>query len=276
MKNILLLTDFSDTAQNAISYALDFFRNSECHFYILNVHKVGNYSTGNLMSAAPTSSVYSSLIENPKKKLLALQKEYEANYANESFKFETICDYDSFTVAVKQAISNFQVELIVMGTNGATGAKEVIFGSNTLNVIRDIDKPVLIIPNSFSYSTIKSVLFVSEKNELFIESKLKPLAFVIAKFKSAVQILTISANKEEAKTEKIARIHSFFKNETTSFHLMYEIAPDVAIDSFVQLNRVDLVAKMIKKQPFLKRLLKGSKTNQITYKTKVPLLIMHP
>ena len=69
MKNILLLTDFSKNAQNAIDYALQFFLGEDLNFYILNVHKSSSYTMGDLMTTSPGSSVYDSIIKNPKAKL---------------------------------------------------------------------------------------------------------------------------------------------------------------------------------------------------------------
>ncbi len=43
-KRILVPTDFSKPAWNALVYGLNLFRNTECHFYILNVFKTINDS----------------------------------------------------------------------------------------------------------------------------------------------------------------------------------------------------------------------------------------
>ena len=67
MKNILLPTDFSDNSKNAIQYAMEFFKNERCTFYILNVQKASSYTTDNLMVAPENTTIHQSVISDAKK-----------------------------------------------------------------------------------------------------------------------------------------------------------------------------------------------------------------
>ena len=58
MKNILLPSDFSKNSKNAIQYAIKFFENEECHFYILNIQKSSKYITANLGAGPQSDCVY--------------------------------------------------------------------------------------------------------------------------------------------------------------------------------------------------------------------------
>jgi len=278
MKNILLLTDFSENAQNAIEYALEFFKGGKYQFFLLNVHKVSNYTTGDLMASSSNASVYDSIIKNPKAALTKMKDVFLKKYSNEKYSFETVCDYDSFLSAVNQIINLKNIDLVVMGTNGATGAKEVIFGSNTLNVIRNVDCPVLIIPQDYEYIKPTTILFVTEYDEVFIEKSLKPLVHVISKFNANLDILALEKEKPISKLSKNKKneIITFFKDIKHGFYSIHNIPADIAINCFVQLKEVSLVAKIINKESFFKRLISGSTTDEITYNSTIPLLIMHP
>ena len=276
MKNILLLTDFSSNSNNALDYALKFFKGGEYHFFILNVQRTSNYTTGELWSATPSSSVYDSIIKNPKDKLAKMVAKFEKEFRNEAYTFDVICDYDTFISAVNQTVKLKSIDLIVMGTNGATGAKEVIFGSNTISVIRNVDRPVLVIPQKYKFSRPTRILFATEMDELFIEKSLIPLTYILSKYNAELEILTIGNEKStEQISDKKAKIDTYFKGTKHNFYTITDVAADIAIDSFVQINKVDLVAKIINKESFLKRLLSKSSMSELTYKTKVPLLIMH-
>ena len=166
MKNVLLLTDFSKNAQNAIKYGLSLLKGERLNFTILYVRKVSGYLTGDLMASRATSSVYDSLIKDPKGALQRMIKKLNDDFKDQLYSFESICDHDSFINSVEQVVRSKHIDMIIMGTNGATGAKEVIFGSNTIGIIRNINCPVLVVPEGFSYHSIKKVLFVSESDEL--------------------------------------------------------------------------------------------------------------
>ncbi len=277
MKNILLLTDFSKNAKNAMNYALAFFKGSAHHFFILNIQKVSNYTTGDLMSATPNSTVYDSIIKNPKAAIKKMIDTLQKEYIDEQYTFDGICDYDAFISAVNQTVKSKKIDLIVMGTNGATGAAEVVFGSNTINVIRNINCPVLAIPQEYTFSIPRTVLFATDSNEKFTEKSLKPLLFIVSKFNTEVQILTLENDGDiDSLKEKKKKMNTFFKGYNYSFHSIENVPIDIAIDSFVQIKNVDITAKIINKESFFKRLISGSTTDEITYKSRVPLLIMHP
>ena len=76
--------------------------------------------------------------------------------------------------------------------------------------------------------------------------------------------------------EKREIIHSYFNGTQHSLYNISNIPADIAIDSFMQIKPADITAKIINKKSFFQRLVSGSSTNEITYKTRVPLLIMHP
>ncbi len=139
MKTILLLTDFSDSATNAIHYAMRFFESETCVFHLIHVHKAGTFISDDLMTS-PTESIYESFTKVPKQKLNAIVEDLKENYKNPNHTFEIIVDFDVFTDAINQAIKSNSIDYVVMGSNGATGAIEVVFGSNAINVINTVSE----------------------------------------------------------------------------------------------------------------------------------------
>lgn len=277
MKNILLLTDFSKNAQNAIDYALQFFSGGQHQFFLLNVQKASKYTTLDLMTSSPKTSVFDSIIKNPKAAVEKMVETMKKEYESEAYSFNGICDYDNFVSAVNQTVNLKNIDLIVMGTNGATGAAEVVFGSNTINVIRNVNRPVLVIPEGFKYIQPKTILFATDADEVFKEKALSPLLYIIAKFNAELQILSIEKNGNlDASMAKKNKMDSFFKGVDHSIYSVENVPVDIAIDSYVQIKHVDITAKIINKEVFIKRLFSGSNTDAITYKTRVPLLIIHP
>ena len=277
MKNILLPTDFSDNSKNAIAYALQFFKNEVCTFYILHVQKASTYTTDDLMAAPANTSIHQSVVGGTKEKLEILAQQLESEYSEENYTFHTITDYDIFTDAIKQVIKTKAIDLIVMGTNGATGAKEVVFGSNTINVIRKVDCPLLTIPEGFSFTPLQSVLFTIDFSENFTAKGMEPLVHLLEKHKAILRILKIKEDDTVTKAEfdDKNRMSTFFKEINHTFHSIIAVPTALAINSFVQIMDVDMTAMYIKQDTFIDRFFKGSKMSKISYGTRVPLLIMH-
>ncbi|MAN60123.1 MAG: universal stress protein, UspA family [Flavobacteriaceae bacterium] len=275
--NILLPTDFSENSKNAIRYALDFFKGHSCTFYFLNVQKAHEYVTGDILSASPKSSVYDAIMADNKAALTDFMKAFEKAYANQEFTFQAKVDFDNFVDAINQAVSLYDIDLIVMGTNGATNANEVLFGSNTLTVIREVDCPLLAIPEAISFQPVKSVLFSLHHGDDLQKEVMEPL-FRLLKLHGSphVQVLDIDddaiANPTEEEDHNIATV---FSGTDHSFHALTGIPTAVAIDAFVQLFHPGLHAMFVVRESFLERFVFGSEISQVSYETRVPLVVLH-
>ena len=71
------------------------------------------------------------------------------------------------------------------------------------------------------------------------------------------------------------KIKEYFNDQNPEYHSVTGLPADLALDAFVQLEQMDLIGKIINRKSFLQRLISGSSTPAITYKTRVPILIMH-
>ncbi len=277
MNTILLPTDFSESSKNAIKYALDFFKGHTCTFYFLNIQKTSEYVTADVRSASPKSSVYDAVIADNKKELSSFVGAFKKDYSSEDYTFHEKVDYDTFVDAINQSISLYSIGLIIMGTNGATGAKEVLFGSNTLQVIRQVDCPVFIIPDTYSYKKIESILFSLHHEDVLKKEKLQTLfSLMVKQNQPHLHVLDIDddaiANPDLLENRNL---QVSFKNKEHSFHSLTGIPTPIAINTFVQLFNISLHALFVERESFLERFVFGSETSKISYGTRVPLLIMH-
>jgi len=131
--NILLPTDFSDNAWSAIVYALKLYANKDCTFYLLNSCK----PEGSSMSIM-SNKLITVMKDAAMKQLLELKRMARITDANENHSFEIILSTESLIDAVNRTIITHNIDLVVMGTKGASKAKEIFFGSNTVNVLKKI------------------------------------------------------------------------------------------------------------------------------------------
>lgn len=278
MKNILLPTDFSVHAQNAIDYALKFFKNELCTFYILHVEKAGNYTTDDLMAAPANATVHQSVLKSARKKLYKTVSKLKEENTDSDFFFKALIDYDHFTDAIAQAVTAHKIDLIIMGSNGATGALEVLLGSNTIQVIRNINCPVLIVPQFFSYKNIHSVLYALDYDDAFNAENTELLTDILYRHKASIKILRVKEIEEISisEFEEKQAMKKYFQDFIHSFYSITNVPTADAINSFVQILNVDLTVMVLEPETFLERFISGSSVSKINYSSLVPLLILHP
>lgn len=276
MKNILLLTDFSKNSINAIRYALQLFENNSCEFFMLHVQSSSTYTTDDLI-AAGNSSVYSAIVKKAKHKLSKLITRLEKEFKNENFSFQPLIDYDALTDAINQVITSKNIDMIVMGSNGVTGAKEVIFGSNTINVIRKVDCPTLVIPEKFEYKNPNDILLPLDVFDAMSGKAFYYIVKFTKQFSKTLHVLRIKPHAEDSKEEKNDKEHiNYFLKETDyKYHIINTVPIPHVVSCYSQTHNIDLIALLVQKENLFERFFTGSSTTQITNKIKVPLLISH-
>lgn len=273
MKNILLPTDFSKNSKNAIKYAMKFFEGETCTFHILNSQRPSSYMTAEVRSSAPGTSVYEGVLSNNKKEIEKLIQFCILLSEKQDFTFFSKVDFADITDAVNQSVSLNNIDLIVMGTKGATSAAKVVFGSNTIKVVRHAKCPVLAIPENYTFEEIKSVLLSLNYQYDITDKNMETLLEIVKKQAASLKILEMEEDKMKigAKRKMIEEILKEIKFESYSIQ---DLPSSMAISAFEQLIPIQLHAMIVDRESFLDRFIFGSETSKISYSSRVPLLTL--
>ena len=276
MRNILLLTDFSDNSINAIHYALKLFSRSKVNFFVLHVESTNTFLTDDLM-AAGSKSIYDTLVKKPKSRLKKVVSDLEEASKQENFNFEVLIDYDVFADSVNQVVASKDIDLIVMGTNGVTGAKEVIFGSNTINVIRKVACPTLVIPKDFEYTSPKEILLPLDLNDSISGNAFANLLTFAKSYSEKLHLLRVKPNDKVSTKELKDQQHleTYLIGFNFEYHVVSDALMDHVVNSYTQTHNIDLIALLVQKESLFERFFTGSSTTEISKKLKVPLLVFH-
>ena len=158
MKKILFPTDFSKTANNAFVYALEMAKFIKAELIVLHVYDLPPVS----YEGYPTyvSDVYESIelsnFENFKDQVPLLRKIAEEHNLD-SIQMSHVLEQGDLIGVMKRIVRDEKIDLIVMGTSGATGLKELFLGSNAGAVIDKIPILSLTVPNKAKFDKIKKI-----------------------------------------------------------------------------------------------------------------------
>ncbi|MAP80812.1 MAG: hypothetical protein CL526_06955 [Aequorivita sp.] len=274
MKNILLPTDFSENSKNAIKYALDFFKDETCTFHILNTHKPSGYITADVLHSKPGSSVYESVLRDNKEQLATMVTFCESYSKNENHTFIPKIDFDDIVSAVKQIINKENIDLIIMGTKGATGAANIIFGSNTIKIIRNVQCALLVVPQDFKFEGVNNVLLSLHQQNDITKKSFQLFLNLVQLQQASIKLLNISEN-DTVDTLQQSYLTSIFKEVEVAQYTLKNISVPLAVSAFTQLIPVELHATIARHKSFIDRLVYGSNTSEINHNSRVPLLVLH-
>ena len=256
MKNILITTDFSEYATNALDYITQLFQYESCKFYILHVVKASSFISDDLMNMKPSSSLYSQIIESEKIKLKSEINRVRGDYNNILHEFVPIVDYDNFIDSVNQCVDKNDIELVVMGTKGVTNNLKKILGSNTSHIIQNSKVPVMAIPNNYKFKPVHKLLFTTNYKYDYSINELQVLIDIAEHYDFEICVLhlteseTLTVEQQRVKTSlsnAFANIsHDFFEVKSTDF---LKTTQDFIIN-----HNIDVFTMMNRKQRFFDKL----------------------
>lgn len=272
MRTILIPTDFSDNAWSATVYALKLYAEEVCTFYFIHATKMKASSMSNI-----SNRLLKAMSEDALKELNDIKDMTEEANANANHTFEIILSSEDLLTAIKSAISTYEIELIVMGTKGITSARDLIFGTNTVDALNTIKScPLLIIPDEFEYVTPTQIAFPTDFNR-FYGNELRPLKQLSELHNSKIRIVHIFKEDElsEVQNYNVAMLKANLEDYPHSFHWMpdYEKKTIEINDFIVELN-INILAMINYKHSILEHILHEPVIKKLGYRPQVPFLVI--
>ncbi len=278
MKNILIPTDFSENSWNAIEYALRFFSKSSCNIYLLHVTTVNDFArleiTQNSSKDIPTEI----LIKPSKNLLQETLKRIKKLTISGNHKFFTLIDNTYLINSIRKHVVEKRIDLIVMGTKGASRIEKLAIGNNTGDVITKVKCTTLIVPENAKYEKIKEIVFPTDFSIFYHPETLQPIIDIIQENKGTINVLYVNKqivklNEDQQKNKEY--LDDYFTNYKHSFHLLTNKNIENAVQQFVDDRGINLVTMLAKNLNYFQRILFHPVVNEISYYKNVPFLVLH-
>jgi nucleotide-binding universal stress UspA family protein len=281
MKTIIVPTDFSHNADNALKYAIQM---SKMHYNKLIFTHV--YSLPFLNPEAgmvyDQSFFDAQRIQADKTLREHVDKVYESMGMHRNLLLSEleVVEAISLSGGIDKVHHKYQANLVIMGTHGATGLKKFFLGSNAVDVIENTSLPVLTVPGHSEFKAIKNLAYCSDFNQ--IENELKEVVNFAKAFAAHVDVVHIA--KDNATPQNI-EIDPLIKKwqasnsyEKISLHLVQSaVSSDVedALKTLIKQLDVDLLVMFHQQRNFWKSLFEKSTTAELVYEWTAPILTMH-
>ncbi len=267
MKKFLVPVDFSDASINAARYATQLTKDIDGAEIIL-YHVYSKLSMASLTSKEEGSRhrVSEHALEDVRQKVALSGVENISVVAEEGSFLENVSDY---------TLGN-NVAMVIMGITGSSRITQVFMGTNTLNVIRNITCPVMIIPPDAVYRGLSKVVFTSDFKDVARTTPFPALRKILDLFQPELHILNVDSEhyveltpeykiEREAMEDKLGQYNPEF-----SFLRSYEFLQ--GINDYVELREIDAIITVPRKHSFLSQLFKTSHTKKLAYYSTVPII----
>ncbi len=275
MRTILFPTDFSNAATRAFIYALRLANKLEARIVTLHVFEKPDMS-GFTHIPKTLEEFYNTIdlyeFENYRDAIPALDAIQEEQNLNNLEVVHTLYEGETVETILERAKEE-EAALIVMGTTGARGLKEIILGSVAGEVLENAACPVLAIPEQAIFDgLINNIAFTTNYQTEEVKGFAK-VREVFENFNPSIHCINVDLAHTE---EYHGRMDTFSAEvgdaSNASFHVLDGTDFQTVLTNFLDQMEIDILAMVTHQRTFLEELFHYSKTKSLSYHSRTPIL----
>lgn len=272
MKKILVPVDFSKPAENALRVAAELAKKNDAELHVLHVVEMAETLFGTEQFNVNDEQIIFFMKMAKKRFTKFLEKPYL-----EGLKVVDSVEVGSPTMGIKELEENENIDLVIMGSNGASGIDEILIGSNTEKVVRHSKVPVLVVKQEFEHLDLKNIVFASNFEEENLDAFKKAQTFADS-FHAKLHLLYVNlpGNQFYSSEEITQQIKSFIDKADMSDFENIKIYNDYTIELGVingakSLN-ADLIAMPTHGRKGLSHFFNGSIGEDVVNHSTLPVI----
>jgi nucleotide-binding universal stress UspA family protein len=274
MKTIIIPTDFSPIATNAMNYGVDMAKSINANVLLLHVYQIPV-----TVSDVPVVMVSVEELKKSAEERLALLKKDVEHITSGTIKVYTEARLGDVVDELEDLCNHIKPFAVVMGTKGASAIERVVFGSNTLTAIRHLTWPVICVPPGKEYSPgIRKIGFACDFQKVVESTPVHFVKDVVNAFNAELHVLNVDYENRHFKPdtpEQSLLLHTMLEDVNPKYHFIQHKDIEDGITDFAEKNNLDLIISIPKKHKLLDGIFKPSSTKQLVFQSHIPVMCVH-
>lgn len=276
MKQLLVPTDFSDCAINAVNFAVETAKLLPVEVLLLHTHELSGNQYTDYMGV--NKEFKESLVNDAYKTLM----KYKADILEkDGVDVKAVFYRGTLKDGIDETAANEKADLIIMGTTGASGLDEKIWGSKTAAIIGHSKIPVLAIPKGYVWKKPACILIATnhfEKDPVILDY----IFDMAGLYKAAVHTVVFSDEDDDLPEKmidhgkQIREYDKFLKTKYPDSSLetknIFGTEFEESIENYALENEIDMLVMVTYQRSFWDRIFHPSITKRMSYHTHIPLL----
>lgn len=273
MKNILVATDFSGCAINAMDMGLALAEYFDATIHYLTTMDDNRNGEALGFSLLSNSSAEKGFVENVNILFENWKKEADVR----KVKIKTTCTSGKLLPTMKDYVEDNHIDFVVMGSHGHNGVKGFFIGSNCQKVVRALHVPVFIVKDRPIKYEFKNVVFASNFKDEEKTSFQNFLNFIEKFEPDVIHLVAVNTlNSFVKSTEEMEKHLDEFVKECTLTECKKHIYPDLFVETgirhFAEEVDADLIVISNHNRHPIKRIFSGSTVEALVQNSNLPVL----
>lgn len=269
MENLLIATDFSDNAFNALQYGLEIALKTKAKLHVIAVAHVIRSGAGRLRS------IDHIVEEDVRNSMHRLQKDIEKLeiYNQVSITFITLKG-ETADVVIDYA-NKIKADITFIGAKGITNFEALVIGSVALNILHKSKLPVMVVPGNAFFSGFSKIGIGVDLQPLNYQQAYTGISNLASHYASEIALFhMLDARKEisDNQLDEAQKIKHFWKEHKTELFLRSGTDIVQILDYFAIEHQVNLLVLVSRKYKLIQSLFHKSITNQMAKHAKLPFL----
>ena len=272
MKTILVPTDFSKCAANAMVYALEVAKRIEAKIVALYVVYPSEGVDNNMYDAF----MIDDYLKDRQKAMAAWAKRIKRSEHVKSIQIETECRIGFPVSVIGLTASQINADIIIMGTTGAAGLKGILLGSIAGGVLTSNNRPVLVVPKGASFRNYARFVLATD-----FKMKLGPRSLQVLKALLDIEhaglevVHVIQDPAKKPRKEEEDTISKKLEDIPHLFHYLHDKNVPRAISHFLESIEASGLVTISHEHSLLHKLFFKSVSRSLAHHTNVPMLVLH-
>lgn len=273
MKKILVATDFSACAGNAMDYAMELAK--FLHAEVCALHAIG--SMEGVFNNTYNALYIEDYHNNKRAALAAWALTFSAKEGFKDIPVTTTCEVGSLSSVITKYIDANPVELLVMGQMGSTGITD-LFGSSASGMVEKTKTPTLIVPLESRFSTKPVITLATDFSTDLSAVDVNALNELILAFGSEKLNVVNILESPEWKTNEAGEnsLRKLIASSTTlEFQYIRESNPIDGIMNYITSSQTDILCLVKRHHNLVYRIFNTSTVNKVMTRSIKAILVLH-
>jgi nucleotide-binding universal stress UspA family protein len=277
IKNILTPTDFSATAHLAIEHSAFMARLSKATLHLLHVIKISEF-TYTINNPAAIGNDLKDIENFSWQKLNEIAEQLCIKYG---ITVNTLISKGNPSEEIEIAVTNYNIDIVIMGTHGTSGFNEFFIGSNAHKTIKKCHCPVLTVQVDSKKIGFHDIVLPVENTNHSLEKVNKTIDF--AKLYAAkIHLLGIHHNIEDFNEKQfelmLENVEKVIHHAGLSYDRTIVKGDNLAEQTlkYANKNNADLIVVLTDHESELNNSLLGALAKQMVNHSKIPVLSIKP
>lgn len=268
MDTILVPVDFSPTSNNATRFAALLAKSLNAKILLFHAYMLPT-------PVIDMPYVMTNIDEVQKENEAAIKKEAEQLHLETGVETEWLVRIGIPSDEAKSLTEDRAITAIVMGMSGA-GEIDKIIGSTTLNVVRKVRVPVLVVPQDAVFTSISHITYASDFSYTSNAAMFRFLKAICQQFRSKLHVVHVTKEQGVLRSNQkaFAGLQENLPGVAQDFETVADESVTHGISTYLETNHSDLLVMVAHKHGFFDRLFSRSRTASMAYETKIPLLVL--